>query len=886
MSQKAVVKKRKSIYIVWIIPFVAMAIAGWMVFQYYNEKGSDIVVTFDQGDDFAVGKTPLMYNGIQLGQVSDVDINPYDITKVDVTITVKKTAVDGVARKGNIFWKVEPKLSLTEVTGLSTILGGVYIGVMPGANDAKKLHSLPFQTNFKASESKPVNIFDPGVLITLRAVKSDIKAGAPVTFRKINVGQVLEAKLTEIGVDYVVHIKRDYSHLVKENSKFWKISGVEVRASLAGLRVEMESLASVVAGGIAFNSPDDGKIVTGNHQEYHLFENYDQVVLDPDNITLVSRSGYNIDAKASHVYFKGMEAGDIISIDYDPNVDETTFKIRLKSSFRHLVNKDAYFWIVEPHIGLNKIKGLDAIAQGRYITFETMSASKELKKKFVLHQESPPMSGMHLRLVGKKGYNLKNGVNVIYRDIIIGSVRSLSLTEDGHHVSLDIIVADQYKSLINDTSNFYIQGAVEAEASLDGAYFNVGSISSMLNGGIVVETKDITAKRTSYAFELIESYRAFKEREYIQSGGKTFMLYTASLGSLKQGSPVTYKGISVGKVIGYELDKKSEKIKVKIYIEPDYADRVNSSTKFYNISGVEVKASLEGLKIRTDSIESLVSGGIAFKTPLKENSVDEMHLFKLYADEDQADENYVRITLQMDRGFNLEEGSPIVYKSMTIGRIKSMKLKGAAVNAIALIDQEYSSLFRKDTILWIEKLKVGLTGVENVSSLIRGSFLELLPGRSDELADHFFVSATPPAPTINKEGLRIVLSGSRLSSLKIGSPVFYRQIRIGSVEQFRLSDDATNVEMMLYIDKCYAYLVRRNSIFYNATALGMDVSLFGVKVSTETVNTMIKGGITLVTPDEPMGVAEEMRAFKLYDKPDESWLAWAPKLVNHEAMCE
>lgn len=885
MSQKAVVKERKSIYVVWIIPIVAMLIAGWMIFKYYDNKGYEIVITFNSGDGITVGKTPLIYNGINLGMVNDVAINPEDISKVDVTVMVDKAA-KGVARQGNVFWKVEPRLTLTEVTGLSTIFSGVYIGVMPGVNDAKKLLSLPYQYRFEAVEKEPVNILEPGLIVMLYADKSDIKAGAPVIFRKITVGKILEVKLTDKGVEYVARIKHKYSHLIKKNSSFWKISGVEVRASLAGLRVRMDSLASVVAGGIAFNSPPEGAAPADNQYRYRLFDSYGKAVLNADIITLVARSGYNIDAKASHVYFKGMEAGDIIAIDYDPDNDETTFKIRLKSSFRHLANKDAYFRIVEPHIGLNSIEGLDAIAQGRYITFETGSSSKELKQKFVLHQKMRPLSGMHLKLLATKSYNLKEGVDILYHDMIIGSVHSLRLAGDHEHIVLDIVIADKYKHLVNDTSNFYFQSAVETGASFDGFYFNLGSITSMIHGGIVVDTKDINARRTSDAFELIESYKKFQEREYIQSGGKTFILDADTLGSLKKGSPVTYKGINVGKVTGYELDKKSDRIRIKVYIEPEYADRVNTSTKFYNISGVEVKAGLEGLKIRTDSIESVVSGGIAFKTPLKENSVDKMHLFKLYADEDQADENYVRITLQMDTGFNLKEGSPIVYKSMTVGRIKSMKLKGAAVNAVALIDREYSSLFTKDTVLWIEKLEVGLTGVENASSLIGGPFLELLPGRSDELADHFFVSAVPPAPTINKDGLRVVVYGSRLSSLKIGSPVFYRQIRIGSVEQFRLSDDAASVELMLYIDRCYAYLVRRNSVFYNATALGMDVSLFGVKVSTETVTTMIEGGITLVTPDEPLEVSEEMRLFRLYDKPEESWLAWSPKLVNHEAMCE
>ncbi|MEA3373309.1 MAG: MlaD family protein [Campylobacterota bacterium] len=885
MSQEAVVKERKSIYIVWIIPFVAMAIAGWMIFKYYDEKGFDVVVTFNSGDGFIVGKTPLMYNGIKLGQVSNITIHPHDISKVDVTITVDKDA-KAVAREGNIFWKVEPRLSLTEVSGLTTILGGVYINVMPSTNDIEALNKHTLQYRFEAAEDTPVNIFEPGVFVKLHAKQSDIKAGAPVMFRKIHVGKVLEADLTESGVEYVVHIEHKYSGLVKENSSFWKMSGIEVHASLAGLRVEMDSLASVVAGGIALNSPSTGKSVEDHKHEFQLFDSYDQVILDPDIITLVSKSGYNIDAKASNVFFKGTDAGEITSIDYDPDSDETTFKIRLKSSFRHLANKDAYFWVVEPHIGLNEIKGLNAIAHGRYITFETASSSKELKKKFILHHDSPPISGMRLKLVGDKGFNLKSGVNIIYRDMVIGAVGSVGLASDNSHIEVEIVIADQYSHLVNDSSNFYIQSALEAGASFDGIYFNVGSIASMVHGGIVLETNDLNAKRSTHAFELIGSNKEFLEREYVQSGGMSFMLHADSLGSIKKGSPVLFIGIKVGKVIDYILNKRTGRVDIKVYIEPKYCDQINRSTAFYNISGIDVKAGVDGVEINTGSIESIVTGGIAFKTPLHADSVKEMHAFELYESEAAVDEKYVVVTFMMEHGFNLKAGSKIIYKAITIGRIKAIELIDGGVEAVALIDQKHKALLAKDSIFWVEDVRIKFASVQNPSSLVTGAFIKVLPGKETVLGESFHLLGTAPVVSLNQEGLRVVVTGSRLSSLKEGSPVFYRQIKIGNVEEYRLRDDATGVELMLFIDKCYAHLVRENSLFYNATAMGMDVSLLGVKVRTETISTMINGGIALVTPSEPLDQAEEMQTFKLYDEPEDEWLTWAPTLLSNSAACE
>jgi paraquat-inducible protein B len=215
-----------------------------------------------------------------------------------------------------------------------------------------------------------------------------------------------------------------------------------------------------------------------------------------------------------------------------------------------------------------------------------------------------------------------------------------------------------------------------------------------------------------------------------------------------------------------------------------------------------------------------------------------------------------------------------------------MKLVDDEVVLYALIKDEYKNLLAEDSKFWIEDVSVDIDRIENPSAILGGAFVKLLRGRSEKMSDKFYISHNEPVPTANEQGLRVVVRASKLSSLKVGSPVFYRQIQIGSVEAYRLSEDSKNIEMKLFIQECYSYLVRTNSIFYNATAMGMDVSLFGVKVRTETVATMIKGGITMVTPNEPEQKAEELHEFKLYNEPKEEWLNYSPELINDIATCK
>ena len=885
MNQEAVVKNKKSIYIVWIIPVIAMLLAGWMIFKHYDNKGYEITVVFDNGSGMVVGKTPLMFNGMKIGQVSDMQIHHGDISKVDVTITVDKKA-KGVAREGNTFWKVEPTVSLTEITGLSTILSGVYIGVMPSVKDPAELFKLPKQELFIAAKEIPIDIFDPGILIVLHAKKSNIKAGAPILYKKVTVGKVLEVLLTEKGVDYLIKVDEKFVYLVKENSRFWEISGLEVRASLAGIRVEMDSLASVIAGGISFTSPFEGKSITEHRQEYTLAENFEQLSLEDDCITLISSNGYNIDVKSAHVFFKGSDAGNVMSQDYNPSTQETTFKIKLKSKYRHLANNDAYFWIVEPRIGLTELKGLGAIASGPYISFETKTKSKKLKKGFTLHEDAPTLSGKHFQLIADGSFNLKSGVNIIHKDIVIGRLQRYKLAKNSQDIHFDIVIADEYKHLVNNSSSFYVQGALEIDASLDGIYLNVGSISSMVNGGIVLETRDLKAPFTNKKFTLFDSYQKYKNEEYVKDGGRFFTLFANSLNSVKENSPVIYKGIKVGKVIRFNLNKDSSKVEILVYIKKEYASEVNPSTSFFNVSGVQVKASLDGVKIQTSSLESIISGGIAFKTPLKEEASKSMEKFKLYKDEDAVDEKYVSISFFTTEDTALKEGSKIVYKSITIGQVKDMKLIGDEVVIDALIKEEHKNMLVSDSVFWVEDVTINIDKIENPSAILSGAFIKILKGKSEITASKFALSKVAPVATMEKEGLRVLVTGTKLSSLKVGSPVFYRQVKIGSIEKVSLSKNSKGVDLKLYIDKCYSYLVRQNSIFYNATAIGMDISLFGVKISTETISTMINGGITMVVPDDFLDKAEENRNFKLYNDPDEDWLEYEPELYNDNLTCE
>ena len=788
-----------------------------------------------------------------------------------------------LAKQGNVFWKVEPKVGLTEVSGLSTILSGVYIGVMTDKRERNELLGAVDQFHFEAAMSAPIDVFDPGRRFLIKSTKSDVKAGAPITYRSVVVGDVEEVRLTKDGVEYAVHIEENYSDLVKKDSKFWKVSGLDIKASLSGIKFNVDSLASVIAGGISFSSPEDSQILNEDGAVFELYSSETETFLSENLIRLNSNNGHKIEAEDSYVYYKGIEAGRVEEVDYNPDRHDTTFKISLYDNFRSLANAGAHFWIVEPKLGLYGVNGLDAIAKGPYITFVTTDKSAVPQNEFVLNSEAPIKDGLHVRLKAPKSYGLKEGVNVSYNNLVIGTLHKTKISKKGD-VNFELIINNDYKHLINETSSFYVKSAIQADVTLKGLRLDIGSVDSILHSGIELVTQDLNNAKPQGQFDLLENLQAYKDLVYTKDGGEFVTIITDELGSLSVDAPLIYKGFSVGKIMSINLDSKSEKVIVKAYLEGEFTNILNASSRFYNLSGVEVKLDMNGVKLRTGSLESIIAGGIGI-SDLIENKDDKLpESFKLFADKDAAESSFIQVGFSTGIETDLKKGSKIIYKSLVIGQIQEVSLVKDQLYYEALIDEMYSEVLADDSKFWVESFEFNIDQIKNPSALISGAFIKVDKGRSEMMIQNFELLNNPPPKTINKEGLRVLLKAERKGSLSIDSPVFYRQIKIGSVEAFKLSADSTKVEMRVFIYPEFSYLVRKNSLFYIASVVGVDVSLFGAKLSTETLSTMIHGGITMVVPNQPNSLAEQMQIFTLHNEPDDDWLEFNPVIIKENNM--
>jgi paraquat-inducible protein B len=249
---KARVRRRRLFNLAWIIPLIAAAVAGWLIWERMRERGPEVTITFSDGGGLRVGLTPVKYRGVVIGEVSGVGLSE-DHKRVLVRARLQRSA-EPIAREGAVFWIVRPQVGFGNVTGLNTVLTGPEIHVLPGKGDTVK-------KEFVGLDSAPVGLETAGLKIILRAERPrSIRPNTPVNYRGVEVGMVQKLELgpNSMSADIHVLIFQRYASLVRQGSAFWDTSGINVRGGLLkGIELEIESLRTIATGGIEFATPSE-----------------------------------------------------------------------------------------------------------------------------------------------------------------------------------------------------------------------------------------------------------------------------------------------------------------------------------------------------------------------------------------------------------------------------------------------------------------------------------------------------------------------------------------------------------------------------------------------------------------------------------------------------
>jgi paraquat-inducible protein B len=912
--EEPIVNRKKTFSAVWILPLVALLIGAWLIYKSYQEQGVMITLRVNDASGLKVDKTQVYYKGIPVGIVRDMSVTD-DLKHIELQIEMIKQSEDKLVEDTK-FWLVRPKVTLNKVAGLDTLISGSYINVYPGKSKKLTKYFVALSDEIDAMATEKGRVFYLSSNDTVGH-----KNGEPVIYKKIKVGEVVSSTLydnNKISVKIVIY--KDYADMIDSSTLFWDVSGVKFDANLSGINVEVGTFESIIAGGIEFDNFGEGKKVDKNHV-FPLFKNKkDALNSKKILITFKIPTEYGV-AVGTEIKFKSVLIGKITDIKLSDDMKFFKAEARIIPRAKNILTDESYFWLVSSKIDFPEVKNVETIISGEYINVVPKEGNRA--NSFFLHK-SPPLinrdgKGLVLILESDNLGSIKSGSPILYKKFKVGEVFGTELA-DNDKVLIYAYIEEKYKKLVKPNTKFWNISGIKVE----GGFFSkisveTGSIKSLLMGGIAFYTppnsQNNQTVKQNHVFKLYKNYDSEWD-DKIDS--LKLILKAENLGSLKEGSPVLYHQYKVGEISYTKLSLKDKKIEIGIDIFKPYDSLVNSSTKFWNISGVNMEGGLfKKINVNTGSFESLIVGGIEFETfsDIAEK-VNNNDIFKLYEKKSSNwfEKNLKKgliVELFSDTLGSIKKGNPILYRQFKVGEVLNTKLSddGGKILITGVIFEPYKKLVNTSSKFYnisgvqvegglFSKVKVNTGSVESV---VTGGIAFVTP-----VADKKITNVTQHikfklykrfneewfSNVKNGKNLELTLATDTLGSIKKGNPILYRQFKVGEVVDTELSITSQNILIHIIIYEQYKNLVNSETKFWNNSGIFIDGGLLsGMNINVGSVETILTGGISFATPDN-VSTAKPIKngyTFPLYKHVYKEWLDWDPYInigLNQKSLDE
>ncbi|NLK84877.1 MAG: MCE family protein [Aeromonadales bacterium] len=314
------IQKKYHFSLYWLVPILALIITIMLIWQNTFNKGTLIKLDIKEATGMEVGKTLVKFHSVNVGTVENISLSE-DLNGAVVSIRMNP-GTDELLHEDSSFWVVKPRIQSNSISGLETILSGVYIQMSNGS-------SQKYSTHFSALDEAPLSFLGDDGSVSIKLVgnfEKVIKSGISINYKGFPIGAIIDNDydLEKNKVIYIAKIKKKYAHLVNNKSVFWLDSGIDLSLKTSGFNFNMPSLVNLISGSINVSQLNNEKALPINQNDtFELFKDRKSALIDnsKNNVKFVVFLDKDIQnlMDGSEVTLRGVNVGQVASVPWYEN---------------------------------------------------------------------------------------------------------------------------------------------------------------------------------------------------------------------------------------------------------------------------------------------------------------------------------------------------------------------------------------------------------------------------------------------------------------------------------------------------------------------------------------------------------------------------------------
>jgi paraquat-inducible protein B len=446
---------------------------------------------------------------------------------------------------------------------------------------------------------------------------------------------------------------------------------------------------------------------------------YESIVNAPIKVVIQFKTAEGIAPDKTKVLYKGLPAGKVSDVALSLKGDAVDVQVEFDPSIEHLIRKNTEFWLVTPTVNMTGVSGLETIVSGNYIAMRPGEGPPETR--FTALHGPPPLDesapGLRLILTSAEQPSVQHGSPVYYRRYEVGSVQTLSISEDNQSFNIGIHIMPEYQNIITKASRFWDASGFHVSGSISDLDIRMESLTAMLRGGIAFDNPNLG--ETLVPAEDMDEFKLYKDYKEARSGIPISIRFVSGQGLTPKSTKVRFKGIDIGLVEKVKVLPDLTGVTAMVNMDPRANLALREGTQFWLVSPKVSLSEVSGL-------ETLVGGSYINMQPNLKGKPARLFDALKKAPGETADPGQLEIVLQGNSRGSLKAGSPVYFRQVQVGEISDYELasSGDAVNIFVIIYKKYVPLVRENSAFFnVSGMDFGLFSglkTESLEALVSG----------------------------------------------------------------------------------------------------------------------------------------------------------------------